>query len=78
MLAELRGLDVSIAERQDTPGAAVSPTCGVDATCCVNGCASTAGPSAAPPAADSTAGIGEVRAALGDAALVSYLDLPDG
>ena len=75
-LAELRGLDASIAERQDTPG-----TRGLvdlrrrrdvlrqrvrEHSWSVGGGAGHR----------RTAGIGEVRAALGGCALVSYLDLP--
>ena len=57
------------------PGLADSPTCNIVAMRCVSGCGSAAGPSVAVRATDVPPD-GEVRAALGDAALVSYLDLP--
>ena len=75
-LAELRGLDASIAERQDTPGTRGLADLQHRRDALRQRVREHSWSVGGGTGHRRTAGIGEVRAALGDAALVSYLDLP--
>ncbi len=75
-LAELRGLDTSIAERQDTPGARGLVDLQRRRDALRQRVREHSWSVSGESGRRRTAGIGEVRAGLGGAALVSYLDLP--
>ena len=75
-LAELRGLDVSIAERQDTPGTRGLADLQRRRNALRQRVREHSWSVGGATGRRRAVGIGEVRAALGDAALVSYLDLP--
>ena len=75
-LAELRGLDASIAARQDIPGARGLLELRHRRDALRQRVREHSWSVGGGTGRRRTAGIGEVRAALGDAALVSYLDLP--
>ena len=77
VLAELRGLDASIAQRQDTPGTRGLLDLQRRRDALRHRVREHSWSVTGETGRRRTAGIGEVRAGLGDAALVSYLDLPD-